>query len=82
MGVRENAKGTVLARRMSWPAHLLAIAMHLVAETIRTITGMIKRRKCRRRMNLTDCSSSAMSLVSQLTSVTVGVSCCIATNSQ
>ena len=38
MGVRENAKGTVLAQRMGWPADLFANAMHLVAATIRTIT--------------------------------------------
>ena len=61
--VRENTKGTVLPQRMDWTSHLFANAMQLVAASIRTITGMIKRRICRRR-NLTDSSSSAKSLVS------------------
>ena len=63
MGVSENAKGTVLAQRMDWPAHLFANAMQLVAATIMTITGVIKTRT--RRRTLTDSSSSAKSLVNQ-----------------
>ena len=71
MGVRENAKGTVLAQRMDWPAHLFANATQLVAATIRTITGMIKTRTRRRRRGggLTDGISSANSLVNQCASV-------------
>ena len=30
MGVRENAKGTVIAQRMDMPAHIFANAMQLV----------------------------------------------------
>ena len=61
MGVRENTKGTVLVQRMDWPAHIFANAMQLVAATIRTITGMIKRRIWKR--TLTDDSSTEKSLV-------------------
>ena len=44
MGVRENAKGTVIAEIMDLPAHIFALAMQLVAATIMTIMGMIKTR--------------------------------------
>ena len=49
MGVRENAKGTVIAQIMDLLAHIFANAMQLVAATIRTITGMIKMRTQRRK---------------------------------
>ena len=65
MGVRENAKGTVLAQRMDWPAQLFANAMQLVAATIMYITGMVKTRTRRKRGTLTDSRSSAKSLVNQ-----------------
>ena len=64
MGEKKNAKGTALAKRMDWPTHVFANAIQLVAETITTITGMIKRRILRRRMTLTGSSSTAKSLVS------------------
>ena len=48
MGVRENAKGTVIAQIMDLLAHIFANAMQLAAATIRTITGMIKMRTHRR----------------------------------
>ena len=73
MGVRENAKGTVLAHRMDWPAYIFANAIQLVAATIRTITGMIKTRTQMRRRTLTDGSSSAKSLVNQYTPVLISI---------
>ena len=75
MGVRENAKGTVLVQIMDWPAQLFSNAMLLVAATIRTINGMIKTRTRRRRMTFTDSRSSAKSLVNQYMPVfiTIGI---------
>ena len=73
----DNAKGTVLAQIMDWPAHLFANAVHLVAAKVCTITGMIKTRTRRRtrRMTLSDGSSSAKSLVNQYMTVliTIGI---------
>ena len=63
MGLRENAKGTVVAHKMDSPAQLFVKSMQLVTATTRTITGMLKVRIWRRR-TLTDSSSSAKSLVS------------------
>ena len=64
MGVRENAKGTVIAQIMDLPAHIFANAMQLVAATTMTITGMVKIIKTRtRRRTLTDSRSSAKSIV-------------------
>ena len=40
MGLRENAKGTVIAQIMDSPAQLFAKSMQQVASTIRTITDM------------------------------------------
>ena len=74
MGVRDNAKGTVIAQIMDLPAHIFANAMQLVAATIRTITGMIKTRT-RRRKTLTYSRSSAKSIVNQYMPVliTIGI---------
>ena len=47
MGVRQNAKGTVLVQRINiidWPGHLFGNAVQSVAATIRSITGMTKKR--------------------------------------
>ena len=73
MGVRENAKGTVLAQIMDWPAHIFANAMQLVAATIMNIMGMITTRTRRRRRTLTDSSSSAKSLVNQYMPVLITI---------
>ena len=73
MGVRDNAKGTVIAQIMDLPAHIFANAVQLVAATIRTITGMIKTRT--RRRTLTYSRSSAKSIVNQYMPVliTIGI---------
>ena len=64
-GCKGECKGNFTAQRMDWPAHLFANAMQLVAATIWTTTGMIKTMTRRRRRTMTDCSSSAKSLVNQ-----------------
>ena len=75
MGVRDNAKGTVIAPIMDLPAHIFANAVQLVAATIRNITGMIKTRTRRRRRTLSDSRSSAKSIVNQYMPVliTIGI---------
>ena len=75
MGVRENAKGTVIAQIMDLLAHIFANAIQLVAAAIMTITGMIKTRTRRRRMTLTGSRSSATSIVNQYMPVliTIGI---------
>ena len=74
MGVRENAKGTVIAQIMDLLAHIFANAMQPAAATIRTITGMIKMRTQRSR-TLTGSRSSATSIVNQYMPVliTIGI---------
>ena len=75
MGVRDNAKGTVIAQIMDLPAHIFANDMQLVAATIMTITGMTKTRTRRRRRTLTYSRSSAKSIVNQYMPVliTIGI---------
>ena len=75
MGVRENAKGTVIAQIMDLLAHIFANAMQLAAATIRTITGMIKMRTQRRSRTLTGSRSSATLIVNQYMPVliTIGI---------
>ena len=75
MGVRDNAKGTVITQIMDLPAHIFANAVQLVAATIRTITGMIKTRTRRRWRTLTYSISSAKSIVNQYMPVliTIGI---------
>ena len=76
MWVKRRMQRELLLRKEWTGLHTsLQNAMQLVAETIRTITGMIKRRILRRRMTLTDSSSTAKSLVSWylFVLVTIGI---------